>query len=278
MGPRYSFTADERRNPPRDWCLPGLVATIDQVEALYGNAREGGPLLIPSPCRNSEACAESPTMMASQADAWLRANRFRSLDAPPLPIDVYSMARNLRSEFGSGTAMEKLAIAWAGINRTEMHGNDSVTEHLLGTFGTYGRQIGSRRPASTRQDPSVADIIIASEVYTEWKLRGTENDVSRGAIAYFDKVSQDAMHAKDPANNPSPMEVYNAWSSGGDWLTWVGMIPDVRPYRLMLFARRKDLRAENNVKERLRITNLGRQTLFGQNRAPRADWCAYEAL
>lgn len=274
MGPRYEFTSEERVVPPADWCLPGTVALIDAWEQKYGRTREGGPVLIPSgSCSHVPDCPEKPDKLTAAADAWLRQRGIRPADAPPLPIDVYTLARNVRSEFGSGTAMEKLSIAWVAINRMLMDKDESITAHLLGTFGTFGRQIGSRRPASTQQDPSVADILIANHVYTSWKLRGTEEDPTFGAVSYFDKVSQDAMNAKNPASNPPSMSVYESWSMGGNWLTWAGHVPDVRPYRLLLFSIRKDLRAENNTRERLRIFGLGRQSLLGQNRAPRPKWC-----
>lgn len=274
MPPRYQFTAEERIAPPLDWCLPGTVALVDAWEERYGRTRDGGPILVPSNgCQQSPDCNIKPEVLTAQADAWLRQNGIRPVDAPPLPLDVYTLARNVRSEFGSGTAMEKLAIAWVAVNRTLMDNASSITEHLLGTFKTFGRQLGSRRPASTQQDPSVADILIANHVYTSWKTRGTEEDPTFGAVAYFDKVSQDAMYAKDPGSNPAPLNVYDAWSGGGNWLTWVGHVPDVRPYRLLLFSIRKDLRAENNNTERGRIRQLGRLALLGQNRAPRAAWC-----
>jgi hypothetical protein len=274
MPPHYSFTVEEKVSPPLDWCLPGTVALVDAWEAQYGRTRDGGPVLIPSDgCQQSPNCPIKPETLAAKADAWLRQRGIRPVDAPPLPLDVYTLARNVRSEFGSGTAMEKLAIAWVAVNRTLMDNAASITEHLLGTFGTFGRQVGSRRPASTQQDPSVADLLIANHVYTSWKTRGTEEDPTFGAVSYFDKVSQDAMHAKAPDSNPAPLDVYDTWTGGGNWLTWIGHVPDIRPYRLLLFSIRKDLRAANNNTERARIRNLGRLALLGQNRAPRADWC-----
>lgn len=272
-GRYFSFTAEQFSTPPADWCLPGIVALIDQWEQLFGRFRRGGPIIVPSGgCGFSQECPYPPETLATRADAWMRDQGITPRDAPELPLDVYTMARNLRSEFGDGTAMEKLCIAWAGLNRVRWESAASVTAQMLGTKGTYGRQVGRTRPVATTQDPSVTDILIAHYVYADWQHNGFAHDISQGGVAYFDKVSQDAQHARKPETNPDWKTVFESWSSGGDWLTWTGHIPDVRVYRLCLLGPRPDLKT--NPSERSKITALGVQALLGQNRAPKATWCA----
>lgn len=277
IGPYYSFDAAAFAKPPADWCLPNVVSIINWYDLAFGEKHKGGPVIIPSPgnaCAFTTDCSLTPTQLRDNADQWLIKNGFKNANDTPTPLDVYSMARNLRSEFGNGTIMERLCIVWSAINRMLDEGSDSVTANLIGTKGNYGRQIGRQRPASTMQDPSVVDLWISQLVYADYAVNGTLNDPSNGAAVYFDRVSQDAVHAKTPDGNPSAVDVYDSWSTGGDWLLWVGHIPDVRPFRLLLFKHYKDLRAANDTRTRATINALGKQAMLGQNRAPKAYWCS----
>lgn len=273
--PIYEFPPALRSHPPRDWCVPGSVSAIQAWENAYGQYRKEGNLIMISACAESPNCGKTPAQIRDQGDAFLSAHGLRPANAPPTPLDVYSIARNIRSEFGAGTPMEKLALAWAAINRATREGSASVTANLIGSKGNYGKQVGRQRPASTAQDPSVADYLIAFQVYSDWKTTGFVNDPTHGAEVYFDRVSQDAQHAKDPENNPSSTDVYNSWAEGGDWLMWAGHVPDVRPFRLLLFKHYPELRAARANAERARINKLGLAALRGVNKAPRATFCTY---
>lgn len=161
-GPYYSFDAASFAQPPADWCLPPIVAVINLYDLWWGWKRKGGPVVIPSPnnaCAFTNDCSLTNEVLRDNADQWLVSKGLLPSSATPTPIDIYSMARNLASEFGNGTAMERLCIAWAAINRMLDEGDTSVTANLVGTKGNYGRQIGRQRPASTMQDPNVVDFL-----------------------------------------------------------------------------------------------------------------------
>jgi hypothetical protein len=192
-----------------------------------------------------------------------------------LTMDTYALARNLMSEFGSGTPVEKVSVGLVAMNRAtaldgvKPHTEGWISGHLLDRKnGLFGRQIGQIRPAATSQDPSVADILIADYMLRTTKT-GELPDITWGATHYLDRFSQDGMRVRALQNGDTTppaggAEVFGSWSDGGDVLTWVGQIPDVRPWRLMLMRRRPDLRKD--PKERARIRAAGLDAIKGKNR------------
>lgn len=259
MGDRiYSFDTKDAHW----WCVPPWHDTVMGWEAKYGRTP------IPSGgCASSPECALDPEAMRAKAEA-----QVKTLGVYPpavdLPLDVYTLARNITSEFGDGTPEEKVAVALAGLNRAKEEGADSLTAHLLGTRKRYGEQIGIARPAATRQDPTVCDLLIASMVYTGW-IQGEFEDITHGATHYLDRVSQDAAHARNP-ETPNGAAVFLDWSSGGDYLTWAGHVPNVRPWRLALLQRRRELgQSPEGRKERQLATKMGQLAVLAQNRQPK---------
>jgi hypothetical protein len=160
----------------------------------------------------------TPESLRKQAESFLRAagqwSRLRAL-----PLDTYSLARNIRSEHGSGNVEEKVAIAEAARNEAARR-NKSVTELLLINNkgrSLYGRQ-NQGRFAGTSIDPTVGDIKIADYV-----LRKRTN-LSYGATKYL---------------HPGGMgdrlfTVLNDWAKSN---VWVGHIPGILTHKQFMMRR-----------------------------------------
>jgi hypothetical protein len=236
-----------RLYPPAGWCMPAWHSAVIAADARWGSTK------IASGCPVGEDGNISCRPEAMRADAEKQTSRLGLMSR--LPMDVYALARNIQSEFGSGTPEERVAIAYSTINRAKRDG-DSVAAHVMHhTSRTFGRQTGSIRPVSTAQDPTAGDILLANMI-----LSGEIQDFTHGATHYFDRVAQDA----SSRSTKSGLEVYDSWSSGGDKLTWVGHLPNVRPWRLLLLKTMRDLDAG----DRARIIQAGRLAVQGKNRAP----------
>lgn len=269
----------DKSGPPRDWCLSSIYPQVKAFEDEFGFGRPKGPLIVSSGCRIDDDCVEKPASCIPKSincdPEAMRANAEQKLKASgvwpsnkPLTLDTYALARNLMSEFGQGSPSEKIAVALVALNRaSQLDGVDpktpsAVANHIIGDTGRFGEQIGSLRPASTRQDPSVADILIADLILQELK-HDRLRDITYGATHYLDRETQDAM-VKSGRTKKTGVEVYTDWTGGGDALTWVGHSPDIRPWRLMLLRRRPELR--NDPAERQRIFTAGLNALKGKNR------------
>lgn len=277
-------------SPPADWCLPSFYPLVKGWEDQFGFGRAGGPMILRSGCAVIDDCTErgsgciakavncSPEAMRADAEAKMRGLGEAVWGAAkPLTLDTYALARNLMSEFGSGTPVEKVAVALVAMNRaTALDGAKPFTQgwisgHLLDRKnGLFGRQIGQIRPAATTSDPSVADVLIADYVLRAMQS-GEMADVTQGATHYLDRFSQDGMRVRAVQNgDTTPPDggsaVFGAWSDGGDVLTWVGQIPDVRPWRLMLMRRRPELRKDPKARAAIRAAGL--DAIKGKNRPP----------
>lgn len=240
-----------RLYPPPTWCLPAWHSTVTGLDRRWGSK------VIRSGCLTGEdgAIPCRPEAMRADAEAKLRA-----LGAWPsskkLTLNTYALARNINSEFGSGTPEERVAVAFSSVNRAKRD-HMSVAEHVVHKQNhLFGRQQGSTRPVSTAQDPTAADVLLAELI-----LRGEISDITHGATHYFDRVAQDAAEAKGSASL-NGVGVYRSWSSGGDQLTWVGHIPNVRPWRLLLM---REMKGEPN---RSQVIQAGLLAVQGKNRAP----------
>jgi len=125
---------------------------------------------------------------------------------PPLPPgrpetgpevdDQTALARVLRSEAGTQTLAEKVAIAWVCRNAARAR-KLSVAQLVCAPCGP---QAGWRRPFSTAQAPTEDDLRVAATVLD----MSQEMDVTDGAINCFEPELQDKLHAagrtKDDAN------------------------------------------------------------------------------
>jgi hypothetical protein len=154
-------------------CLPHWH---DRLVAFATDTRKvtrcpvGSDDFVPCPPEQLRAAAER---IMRDSDGW---SRFKKL-----PLDTYSLARNIRSEHDSGTVEAKVAIAEAVYNEARRRGT-SVTRLLLINSGSkplYGRQRQGRF-AGTSRDPTVGDVLIADFV-----LRGKSDDFARGATKFL---------------------------------------------------------------------------------------------
>src|SRR5690349_4985467 len=133
------MATDRRKDPllrvsaaalPSDWCLPPFYPQVKAWEDAFGFGRPEGPMLLRSGCIVADDCNEAPrncipkaincSPEAMRADA---EEKLRSLgpDVWPaskkLTLDTYALARNVMSEFGSGTPTEKVSVALVAMNR-----------------------------------------------------------------------------------------------------------------------------------------------------------------
>jgi hypothetical protein len=213
---------------------------------------------------------------ASSQTAGRRGTRFRiealkwdGIREPPadlarsagVTLDVYALARLTRSENATDGPAYALAVCEAGRNEAARRARLSSTPretrspagNLLfrtsGTFdrtrGHFGRQRG--RWAATLLDPRVKDVVAAQEC-----LKGTT--LAKGATKFFSPKAQDGGTQGGIALRRDAMGVIQEWGSDGN--VWVGDLPGIDPYKLMLFtnvgrpANSREMSLMRNVVER----------------------------
>jgi len=266
--PILAVKPTENGDPPTFWCLPAWFPLVTSWDAQFRKT------FINTACKHSDECEVPPDQLRQMVEAELR--KMKVWGDKALTLDAYTIARNIQSEFGDGSPAERAAVGLAAVNRARAAGASNVTAHFLHrTKGTYGKQIGSTRPASTAQDPSVANLLLAALIAS-----GAIRDFTNGATHYFDRVTQDYMNQKNPDNNPAGEDLYLDWTGGGDFLTWLGHLPGVRAWRLALMKRRPDLRPRGEdtpelksekLAARAAIREAGLKAVLGMSRAP-APW------
>lgn len=266
--PPLAVKPTESGDPPMFWCLPSWYPLVASWDSQFRKT------FINTPCKRTDECEVAPEQLRQLVERELR--KLPVWGNRPLTLDALTTARNIQSEFGDGTPAERAAIGLAAGNRARAAGDPSVTAHLIHqTKGTYGKQTGSIRPASTAQDPSVANLLLGDLIAS-----GAIRDFTGGATHYFDRVTQDFMNKKNPDNNPAGEDLYLDWTGGGDFLTWLGHMPGIRTWRLALMKRRPDLkpRAEDppelraeKIAARAAIRDAGQKAVMGISRSP-APW------
>jgi hypothetical protein len=203
--------------------------------------------------------SETATVRESPPSLLVQALRFD----PRTTLDELTGARLAASEHGSGSFTELACIVDSELNRAKRRGKslfDSLTHN-----GTFGSQ-GLTRRASTKRDPLMRHLLAARAV-----LSGPARGVSRGAVQFFDPRDMNRLNARYLAwvaggrvgKRPSivtcdALGLLEAWSfahppkdkegprcpvdrsrMGSYTLAWVGPIPGVNPWRLMLMERMK---------------------------------------
>jgi hypothetical protein len=272
-------------NTPDWWCVPPWHGDLAAIDAKWGKTFLKSGCKVYKVCPPDRDCKKGAVNCDPEAMRRNAESQLQSLGVlgpgEALDADVYTLARNIRSEYGSGTPEERVAIGLASVNRAKQEGT-TITNYLLdSTWGLYGKQIGNIRPASTSQDPAVSDILAARFIILG-RAYGFLQDFTHGATSYFDRVSQDASAAKAAATEegrdvPTGAEIYKRWATGGDMLTWCGHMPNVRTWRLAMFAHRYDLSvkrtdsrevAQRKRRERREIYDAGMAAISGSNRTP----------
>lgn len=142
----------------------------------------------------------------------------------PITLEVYTLARYMASEVGSGTPAEKIAVAQAAVNRTRLEGI-SITKLLLyrqatahpnyGYYGPINVRVDGKltapygRWAATSRDPTLGELVLALGV-----LDGTFDGFNKGA---------DDQDGPEHFNDP----VGYVRREGARRKYWVGPLPGV---------------------------------------------------
>lgn len=162
-------------------------------------------------------------------------------------VETYTLARFLGSEWASGSAIEKAAIAWSIVNKARQRGWTILRmattvvygprgDKTVWDSGLYGRQDmqawrpGANRYAATARDPTGKDLYVASMV-----LGGAWPDVTRGGDQFFDPRTQARLHERDPETFDAPADVIARWTHDG---RQVRSIPGTDASRLLVIGPR----------------------------------------
>ena len=188
---------------------------------------------------------EAKTVIQSPKELLKQARRYD----PDVTLDELTGARLAASEHGSGSFTELCCIVDAEVNRAKRKGK-SLYQSLTykDTFGKQGRT----RRASTRRDPRMRHLLAARAV-----LSGKARGISRGAVRFYDPKAQLNAHrrwksGKSDRRHCHPLVILERWAFDYPWakgkkactlnrkrsgrhkLQWVGPIPSVDPFRLLL--------------------------------------------
>ena len=273
--PLLHVHSDANGHPPWYWCCPRWHHKSLEWTVEYGDT------FLHSGCGNIDECTVDPEKARAAAEKHLQsfpvwgANR-------KLDLDVYSLARNIRSENGTGSEEERAAIAFCAINRMKWKGYTSITDEVVHqTRRTYGNQIGGVRPVATSKEASVSDALLA-DLILKGAADGSIADETRGATVYFGPRDQEGMHVKKPETYPNGVpEQYASFVDGGDYLTWSGHVVGVRPRNLFLMGPRTDLRINEGdspavqhekLATRSLIRKAGLEAAMGTNNPPLFQW------
>lgn len=154
----------------------------------------------------------------------------------PVSLEVYTLARYLASEVGSGTVEEKVAVAQAAVNRAVYverlpHGILSLLLyrqkpghpnygyygpiHAFAADGSHTSPYG--RWAATSKDPTVGDLILA--------------------LALVDGVFDGFNKGADDQNGPNGLSdpIGKIYSQAKNHDYWVGPLPGVNPWHTFLY-------------------------------------------
>lgn len=141
-----------------------------------------------------------------------------------LSLDAYSLARNVRSEAGSGSLPEKVAMAQVAINRMRAQGK-TISQMTMRDGRWYAQQSGQNPSVATSKDPSWEDIVIA-----EMALWGIFEGWADGAVLYYSPNDQDGLYRAGRVKDDR-WAIYERWThdwgSRTDGYAWVGPLPGV---------------------------------------------------
>lgn len=170
---------------------------------------------------------------------------------PNITLDELTGSRLIASEFGSGSPAEMCCIVDAELNRAKSRGQ-TLTQHLVGGSGLYGPQGEGGREAATPLAGNLRHLTAARAAMRD--ARG----ISRGARRFYDPKTQDIQWGRyrrgeiTKVHSCNALGILSRWSfdlsgcrddglpppgatPGKNPEEWVGPIPGVDAYRLMLF-------------------------------------------
>jgi hypothetical protein len=206
--------------------------TVRALQSAWNTARGGAQVTIST--LEEGVIVEPPASLAKDARA---------------PLDVYSLARMIRSEGYGGAAVGKAAagvsVAQCAKHRAARLGKTSTAMLTASTKepgrGRYGRQsssYGGTRYAATTLDPRVWEISVATAV-----MAGDLNDLVKGSTSFLDP----AVFASGgtPEHRLRSFEsVMKAWHGfvvpehpSFNTLAWAGPIPTIDPFYLLTFRK-----------------------------------------
>lgn len=230
------------------------------MSALAAQAWTG--TTVPSGCSadgtGSVPCA--PSSMRAAAEKWLAANApaVLAMIGGKLDQTVYTFARYMHSEVGSGTIEERVAVGEAAINQAKSRAGVigdwiSKLNTMLIPNGKYGAihcpdaycaSIGkgpdcncAGRWAATTRDPSVLAIVLANLV-----VSGNSGGFARGAMTqwgpeYLKNTNGSRMGTSTTRARVESFVRYAASSAGGRYF-WVGSLPGVDPWHTWLAGKK----------------------------------------
>jgi len=166
--------------------------------------------------------------IVAQRPADLRAEASRTLGRD-VDLDAYALARMLRSEAGSRSVEEKIALAWVARNDARELDRDVIETLTLRRDrtmrGLFGQQAAGAGRYATTRDPYEGDLAIAEAV-----LFGRVPDPTGGAVKF--------VHEKSFGVQPGTRnfaDVLETWSREG-----MRPVYDVVPGSDLVVFRRKD--------------------------------------
>jgi hypothetical protein len=193
--------------------------------------------ILASGCATSGGNVQcAPAAMAAAASARL---------GYTVTLPVYTLARYIASEVGSGTVEEKVAVGEAAVNRARIeklphgilslllyrqksgHANRGYYGPIHGTSGVSTAPYG--RWAATSRDPSIGDIDVARLV-----LSGQSGQFARGA---------DDQNGPEYFDNP----LTKVKSSAAKRNYWVGPLPGVDHWHTFLYTYRPDIAPDSQL-------------------------------
>jgi hypothetical protein len=210
--------------------VPCIPSWYHQILAERGRAKAAGVLDkglgYAAGCQvNAEGYIDcEPETMRSRTEARIKALGLRPASWR-LPLDTYSIARNVRSEAGTGAANIPIKVVYAESALIRANTDKGSISALTMRNGTrYGKQRGSNPSVATSKDPTWDDIVIA-----ELAIAGKFGNFSRGTTHYFSPRIMDAWHAKGKGKNAAQtFETWShGWSSTRDGWIWVGELPGI---------------------------------------------------
>jgi len=217
-------------------CIPGWIHTINaeraRAKAIGMLGKDLGASGVCVPDANGTVPCD-PESMRARTEAQAKALGLYPA-GKHLSLDAYSLARNIGSEVGSGTVVEKVFIANAALNRLKLGDKRSISDLVMRNGNRYAKQSGSNPSVASSKNPAWDELVIA-----EMALAGAFGDFGGGVTHYFNPRIMDAWGAAGKGKNAA--QTYETWSHGWGsdrygWM-WVGPVPGIDTTEHMLMRR-----------------------------------------
>ena len=191
-----------------------LLTSADDAEAAGSGAASGAAGGEPP---EGQAPAGTPSAQPAPSRRPAGGDGEPKPASPPaaLPDERTALARVIRSEAGSHSEAERLAVAWVARNRARKAGT-SIARLVCSPScgpGGKGRPMSSRQ-AARDEDLALADVVLKSSA---------SDDPTHGANNAFEPALQDQLFkAKRPGYTKSADDVRASWLKSSDYYGTVG--------------------------------------------------------